>query len=758
MASLIQKTKEMFTGKPKKGKPLDPSFSSLSHDEKLAALYQEYRCEDRNGRLMLNQTWFRTALYYAGKQSVEWDSISRSLTWYDPLPGEDWYTENQFRKDVNANMAMMARSELKPSLAPASDNPDDVAAARTGESALDVINDDIEYDRQVQLKNLNLCLFGNAFRYETFAWDNAQKTIVPKYKYESIDLPGAAMCACGNTAEATGEEMQMCGQCGDVMEQTPPETIESKVADGYETVPAGRNLEVVTGPLEMYMRAKVQHGLKYQPYLFWVRRLDADIVKDARPEADTAMAASKGPSGSDDLSQYFIDVLSTLTGGADEGVGSSVAQRLYKEVEYAMCWIRPEAFKGDAELKRKYPDGVKFETCNGNYIPDTAINQPMDKCWTHYVYLINPYSAWGDGMVDALPMQDQLNETGSLMVRHMRYSTVGKKLFDSDMIVPEWLSNNPEEAWIPTQRQVDKKLSDAVYEIKPTPLSQDVGQWREQQLQAMQDMTRAYNASVGKSSGANTPYSADVFQAEQAMGQFLPMFKYNRASEIQCTRQKLDLFREHANEERQRKFKDNTGKWSFEKFTGADLGVGSFDIYIPDNESSPKTKAEKAKGLELYSMLAPLMAGLSQKQKVYVLDIIGMPPDANPDTLMSQKAYRDIEAIVKRGENIVVNPFIVDIPVYVKTIKEYLADESGDELAAENPDAFIKLVELMVTAMTMGQQQMASMPPMGPPTDGQPQQSQGTPAKPPQTEMAQAPVPESAKQPMPPLPAGARQG
>lgn len=759
---LVDKVKGKKEAADKRDNTLDP----LTHDDKLAALYREYRTEDPNGRLLLNRTWFRTSLYYQGKQQIRWNTETGSLDYFDPTPGDDWYTENQFRRDVISNVSAMSKADMPPQAAPASDRPDDVAAASTANHAVETIRDDIDYDRGLVLKNLNLCLFGNAFKYQTYERDGSKygTTLVPNYKYEHASIPGVQVCpSCGNTQEVPVEkpEPEMCPQCGAAMESVAqPQQSFSKTEDGSTEVDNGRNQEIVTGPLEMYMRSKVMHGLNYQPYLFWVRRLDYSIVKDHRPEIDT----TDGSLGSDsDLGQYYVDVLSTLAGGPYEGVYRTSGTRFYKEVEYAMCWIRPEAFKGDAELNKKYPDGVAFETCNGKYIPNTAANQSMDDCWTHYVYIINPYSAWGDGMVDALPVQDQINEVNSLLIRYIRYCTVGKHIYDQDMIIPDWLSNNPDEEWIPANRQVDKKLSDAVFQVQPAALAQDVGKWKQSLYSTMQDMTHAYDASQGKSLGANTPYSSYVFQAEQAAGWFLATFKYNRASTLRCVRQQLDIFRKSTVEERFRKFKDNTGKWSFDKFMGSDLASGSFDIYISDSEGQPKTKAEKAHGLELYAQLAPLMPTLSQKQRVYVLDLIGMPPDANPDTLMTQKAYRDIELITKKGEDVTPNGFVLDIPVYCKTIKEFLAGEDGDELAADQPEIFSKVFMLMMTALMQGQMQTSGMPPHEPQPQGQPGgkppgQGQPNPAKPGQPlEKAQSPVPPGQQQTMPPLPSGARQ-
>ena len=128
----------------------------------------------------------------------------------------------------------------------------------------------------------------------------------------------------------------------------------------------------------------------------------------------------------------------------------------------------------------------------------------------------------------------------------------------------------------------------------------------------------------------------------------------------------------------------------------------------------------------------------------------------------------DIESSVRRDEEVTPNMFILgdQLPIYIKTLREYLMSEEGDELAVENSDSFVKVHDLMITSIMMAQMQTAGMPPMDPqqaaagqgPGGPQGPQNMGTPPKPPAVEMAQAPVPEEQQVPMPPLPPGVREG
>lgn len=765
--NLLQGAKNMFgRGSEAKAAPkrrassrnTDRTFSDMSFEDKCGYLYRLYRTEDRSGRLSYNRSWFISALYFAGKQNIRYNSIENAVEIFEPYDGQDQYIENQFRPAVWANVKEMCRLERPPTARPSSDASDDVEAASTANMALDTIYEDVEYPRLKVAKYLSACLFGTAFVYNGFQSDRSYGiTMVPKFKYEQVEMPWS-MCA---NCMVTGgeEEAAECPQCGQPMQQMPPEILDTKIEDGYDERPQGRNYSMVITPLEAYARSKAAGGLKATPYFIWSRRVDRTIVESHYPDLEIG-----GSSEDDDQASYYIDVLSSLAGGSEGGVAS---ERRYEEVDYGVCWIRPELYRNDKELHEKYPDGLKFETCNGQLIPDTDENQSMDSRLTQYVYYPNPFSFWGEGMVDDLPVQDQTNETNSLITRYIRYCTMGKTVFDQDVVDPKWLSNNPEEAMIPGRQNMDKGIRDSFFQINPTPLSMDVPAWRARLAIAHQEMTGAFDATVGKSGGANKPYSSQVFEAERAAGRFLPMFDYNTPAMTSYVRQLLDIFRDNQLDERRREFTDNAGKYNMAAFTGADLGIGSFDIRITNAETTPMSRAERAAGLEMWQQMIPMFQYMTQKQKIYVAEMTGFPTDSNPETLQIQKANRDIQKIIAGDQEVVPNLLYVDLPIYIKTFREYLASKDGDMLAEENEQAFNGLIIVLTTALQMMNMAAGSGvagfgggggPDAGPqPGGGGPSGPSGPPNAPggskgPAQLKAQAPVAEDKKVDMPPLP------
>jgi hypothetical protein len=246
----------------------------------------------------------------------------------------------------------------------------------------------------------------------------------------------------------------------------------------------------------------------------------------------------------------------------------------------------------------------------------------------------------------------------------------------------------------------------------------------------MQDMSSAYDPAVGKGIGANTPYSQSVFLTERAQSRWQGSLSYNRPQYISMHKQLLKFAQNEWIETRSSAMKANTGAWSFQQFTQADLS-GEIDISISNTDMAPKGRAEQIQALQMLGEMTQLMPMLSPKQKLRVEEILGMPPDSNPVSAQISRAYRHIDRIVK-GETITPLPFVDDPEAQIPVLIEFLAGEDGEELANTDPQTFANVYTFMSTLLMMlqGQQGFAmpgkpgAQPPAGGPPNAQPK---GTP-------------------------------
>ncbi len=702
-------------------KKLPDQFSGLNVKEKLQSISAYISNSDREQRIRRNTVHYLMALYYQGYQNVE---LSPGSSTFDVYEREDFYVENQFRHHVDAVVNSLNKNEGDIVVRPASPSPQDLAKARVAGPILDMQKAEIGYDQVRNIKNLYKVLFGNAFVFTDYVRDEKHGTVVtPKFDYQEIP-------------DASGGEPFL-----------------SKVPAGFTKVNRGKEIGVVCSPLEVSVRPDSK-GFENIPYLRWHSRQYNDVVNYMYP----GLGLEGGSNAvDDDLAQQYLEVLSNLPGNV---LGDSLAfnrgSSQVKKCEYLRTWLTPAMYAGDKELLRKFPSGVHIACVNG-VVVDYYEEDLFDR-WTHEVLIPVPHSLLGDGLYDALLLQDQINEVNSLLIQHIRYSTVGHNIFDSTIIDPKDIVNDPKNGWIPGKPSIDKTISQAVQQIRPQQLSGDVPAWLAAVKAAMQDMTSAYDPSIGKGIGANTPYSQSVFLTERAQSRWNGSLAYNRPQLIKFHQQLLKIAQNEWLESRTMAIKANTGAWSFQQFSQADL-AGEIDISLSNTDMMPKGRAEQVQAIQMLGTMAPIIMGLPPKQKLRIEEMLGLPPDANPMSTQISRAYRHIDRITK-GEVITPLPFVDDPNTQLPVFQDFLASEDGEDLAVDNPQGFSDVYTYAMSLMHMlqGMQGMAQPgqpgppgappqggngqqpPPGSKPPGGQPGQQGGGPGGPNQP-AAQSPVP-----------------
>lgn len=708
-ANAIQSARGVPGRKIYENKKLPDTFSGLDEKDKLQAICTTLANTDREQRIRRNTVHYLMALYYQGYQNVE---LSPGSSTFDVYERDDFYVENQFRHHVDAVVNSLSKNEGDITPRPASSQPQDIAKARVAQPVLDMQKATIGYDRVKTIKNLYKVLFGNAFIFTDYIRDEKYGTIVtPKFTYQEVP------------DELGGEPFL------------------SKVPDGTTKVNRGREVCVVCSPLEVFAPPDTK-GFENIPYIRWHSRQDANLLNYMYPGLglDTGSSAVD-----DDLAQQYLEVLSNLPGNI---LGDSLAfnrgSSQLKKGEYTRTWITPCMFAGDKALEKKFPDGVHVAQVNGVVVDYYA--EDLFKRWTHEVLIPVPHSLLGDGLYDALLLQDQINEVNSLLIAHLRYSTVGHKLYNSTLIDTKDIVNDPANGWVAVRPSLETDISKAVFQLQPSPLSNDVPNWLGAVKSAMQDMTSAYDPSIGKGIGANTPYSQSVFLSDRAQSRWQASLSYNRPELIRFNENLLGIAQSEWLEPRKVAVMSVTGSWSFQEFSQADL-CGEVELILSNTDFQPKSRAEQIQALTMLQQLAPIIPALPPKQKLRVEEMLGLPPDANPMSTQISRAYRHIDRIVK-GEVIQPLPFVDDMSIQLPVLWDFLASEQGEDLATSNAQAFSNIYTLATTMMHMLQMQAAAQAqgmvhPAGAPGQQQQKPPNGQPGheppKPPGGQPGQAP-------------------
>jgi hypothetical protein len=292
------------------------------------------------------------------------------------------------------------------------------------------------------------------------------------------------------------------------------------------------------------------------------------------------------------------------------------------------------------------------------------------------------------------------------------------------------LVNDPENGWVKAKNLFEKTVSQSVFQVRPLQLSSDVPAWISNNKLAMQDITSVYDSSSGKGVGANTPYSQSVFLNERAQSRWNGSRAYNRGQVVRMHQQLLKFAQNEWLEPRTHAIKANSGEWSFQQFEQADL-IGEIDISMSDTDMKPVGRAEQVQALQMYGELMPLFATMTPKQKLRVEEILGMPPDSNPDNAQISRAYRTIDRIEK-GEVVTPLAFVDDPNTQVPVFIEVLAGERGESIALADPQTFANIYTFMISLLNMLQGQQGFVMPgmkqgMQPQQGGMPPDQKGVP-------------------------------
>jgi hypothetical protein len=736
----------------------------MSIEDKIKAIFKKRRWENYVEEVRRARVYLLMDLFMRGYQNVgAWNDM-QGWPVYDEDPMS--YVENRFRRNVLINAGGLIRMEPPPVLRPASGAFNDIEAAGVAQDVWEKAKDEIAYDSLLTEKSIQKCLFGTTFIYSGYQFGGTDKIMVPKMKYEDIEIPGMAACPqCGMTS---GAETPVCPECGMNMQNFPPIPSKSQVVDGYDEREKGELFSTAFSPLEIKIRARVKGGPKRWPYLFRTFREDADYLNYIYPDLNIQPnAQGTGPSApSADASMRYQEMLANLPGnpyGNQTPFWSSTSE--FADVDVIMGWIKPQLYEGDEELLKAAPDGLMGVMC-GDQMAEWR-PEKLEDVWTYEVYYPNVHSAYGDGMFDDIPIQRGINQVGQLTMRHFEYDTIPLRLYDDTLILtdPNNIGNDPKKKWIPVNTTLERGLETAVRDLSAQALSFDVNILRQDLRQVDQTISGATDPRAGQIAGANTPYSAQILAVEQGQTLFLPSSKFNKPAIRDHVRIVLNLAKKNWTDPRTLAEADqNTGRTSWKTFVGADLSRGNWNVYVMDTDFKPKTRGEVMQAMAEGRNMGIDFLG-SPKLRMKAFENLGIPADGDMVSTQAKRASRIIEKFRTNqftnpatGQLIQPDAIIDDGIIQFAVFQEFLASDEGDDFAQDNPQAFELLKQYAWTGLQIAAMRNAAFGPAGLPPAGpqmMPDKPQPGPPGPqqPKQEHAQSPVPPGQQQPLPTSPA-----
>ncbi len=587
ISGLGQRLRDLFKGadRPVHSKTDKPSPRDLqpfnkfneSLDKRLLGLADYYYREGSFEKIQFARKWMRNALIFQGYHELEWSEIN--VAWDVVLQdsGDYAFPNNYYRSLILYGVKAYVKNAPLIEPVPSNDDAEAQAATKAARTALEIIKRTVRYDYLRVIEAQNLRLFGNSFRFNYYSSD-ARYGFVTAPVFEDSDMvmsPAGSVCPSCGPMEGQFSSCPACG--GPITEHTPPVVSRLPFMAGSVRYPKGEIVTEVVNPLEVYVRSS-SYDLWHAPFIIRNRVVDRLALQAAHPNILLAPRGDEGGgeaySTGGDLGLIYLQSLADLPGDPTQYAAWYERATASAKALLVEAWLRPSLYFFDKELKKRFPDGLYIRKTGDTLLE--ARNDSIEDHWTHYIYTPVPGRIWGDGDDDLIPPQLKLDETDRLISRNQGYNSVPLLAIDSQRADKNEILNDP--STIVEVKPAGRPVSDAFFQIKAGPLTQETWQWRAAHLGDMQFHSRVAPSAVGQHEPGVNTFGGQESMAAKSDDSLLPNLMLWKSADEQWARQVLKLASENWLDERINAVQGINGRWEFEKLRGSALDLDKFTI------------------------------------------------------------------------------------------------------------------------------------------------------------------------------------
>ena len=770
-----QRVGDMFKGSDKvyKDKPngknqpetLYPTSGTI--EQRLKYIAKKYDEESTFEKFQFSRKWFRNLLMYMGYHELEWSEVNVAWEALIRDGGDYAFPNNRYRSAIRYGAALYVQTSPEFIIQPTSEDYESQAVAEAGRIALDVIKENVKFDAIRVFEAINLRLFGNSFRYNYYSLDPRYGSVeMPVFQDVSVEIPGHdGLSQCPQCGMVTAPGTQQCPVCGGPMQQQPPSqptTLNYPSQQGTTNFPRGQEMCEVCWPMEIYVRSSSKN-LWSAPFLERKRNVDRLALQAVYPKASLGGTADPGGSAfaaAEDLSLIYQESVADLPSDPTQYAVWYERVTGPAKVTYQQTWVRPALYAIDKQLTKEFPDGVYIATSGDTLLE--ARNDSLDDHWTHFCYIPVPGRFWGDGDDDLIPKQLQLNESERLIMRNVSYNSVPLLLYDKQRIDPKLIVNDGGQM-VPVKMAGGQPIKNAAEWFPGSPLTQEVHQWRQNQIDDMEYHSGTFGAAVGQHTPGEDTYGQTEQLAQKSQGLLTPYQLLYKESNEEWAMQMLRIAAKNWLDPRVSATMGINGQWEFKKLRAEMLKMDKLKVVcrvVPLDFQQQQAFAQAV----ATGVLNPQDPRVSAK----ALELYQLPTELSTFTNDAKAQWKKIEQM-KAGQPVTVVAFRDNDQVAAEIDRVWLnsddAEKAPPEVVAAVYANLLQHIESMQTvAQAMGMIQQAGAPPVpsavapGAPGGGTPQAGGGGGQPPPnknnnpqfRQQRAQAGQAAKPKQPQPP--------
>jgi len=488
--------------------------------EDIASRIETYYKQDISDKLLRAQSWDESIRFYDGDQHIEYNvSLSRfqqvtisKNNDFIPRP-----TTNYILPNVKTIVSQLTKQKPQAQVRPNSQDPQDIAAAKVSDLALDVKYEELREEEKQMEKAYWGVICGTVFK--KIFWDETNNKVlrVPKYRTEEYE-----------------EEVSIPNQEeGSSSPANQPPRIEKKtreVEDGFDEFPVGDVNSQVIPPFNIAIPMNTRSPLE----LDWIMEYSPQKVDWIKQQYDKKGEGYTGKASEvteeKDLNsvlqlEYRLRVLTGRRTAGQYGTGANNYAQIKNSAVLKEYYQRPS---------QEYPRGRMVVVANGKTLYDSPKEkgspyfvEGYDDSWHPYVdwrFEIVPGRYWGKGGVDEqVSIQRRINAIDALIILNRR-----------TMAIPQWLI--PEGSGVPNGYINGRPGLNIPYRpigangakperVKAEGLPQSVYQEREQAVVDIKRIGMTQDVLEGKNPvGVKTAYQLEQLQ-ENALAMYGSVFQ-----------------------------------------------------------------------------------------------------------------------------------------------------------------------------------------------------------------------------------------
>lgn len=695
--SLLEMAKGAFKRIADRAKPtmndVDPGYpKDAAISERIKALVYRYYREGWFEKTQFARKWMRNILMFQGYHELEWSEIN--VAWEAVLrdDGEYAFPNNYFRSHIMYGVGIYVKNAPEFVFQPTANDFESYAVSNAAKSALEVVKQNVGYNRMRALEAINLRLCGNSFRYSYYSLDSRYGSITSPIieEQEAVIDSGYWQCPECN-AEGEGNPTE-CDQCGNAeLALIPPTKAVVPLVVGQKEFPRGQEMSEAVNPLEVYVRS-TSRDLWEAPFLVRARTVDRIVLSSLFPDS-----IIKGSDESHaDLSLIYQQSLADLPGDPTQYAAWYERASSASKTTFLQAWIRPTLYSHDKEMLKQFPSGL-YAAVAGETLLDSK-DDSLDDHWVHLQYTPVPGRLWADGDDDLVPKQLQLNETDRLILRNTGYNSVPQTFIDSQRIDKNKLVNDPGEVNEVKPSQ-GKSVGDALHVVPGMSLSPEVHQWRADILTDFEYHSGVFGSAIGQHQpGVDTLGGQQQMANKTEENQSPMILLYQEANERWAT-QMLKIIAANWLDERVSAVMGVNGSWEFQKLRGAALDMDKVKI---EARIIPQDFAQQ----QAFSQAIAVGALNPQDPRVAkkLLELYQLPTDLDGFSLDAKVQWKEIEKMkAQPGLQIQPVPFVQNNEIHIEICRVWLNSDEAESMPEVAQAVYAHLMLHMQAEMVVQQ-------------------------------------------------------